>query len=376
MKKDNEIDNLIGRLQGFDDEELKQAMTDGLDQWCQARADRARRTRRVAALVLLLLTTTALAMTAVPQWRPRFLASPKPVEAPYAPQPAPQPISVPVDSTSTAKQPDATVDYTYVGRSCEGYSVTYGVDSRTLTYTRREGNRIVRSVLHNVPDSLFIDTLPPTLDASDTDTLIASPDSAARRLVYDFLMLSPQGDTLYCAVVDSAAHSLALQRIVARGDTLVLPSVIVHKGQRYTVGAIADTAVVGNGLRCVVALAAKPFRAGVAPFGHMSATATLIVPCNAADAYEAAPHWGESFGYNIEEMCSDAVEVEQSPTTIHTEQGRIIVSGTNGEDWYIYNNRGQLVSHRYTDCAVQLDRSGLYYVRIGNGPLQKVMLQF
>ncbi len=374
--KNNDIDNLIERLQGFGDKELQREMTDGLDQWCQTRAERRRMVSRVATFLLLFLASSALAMTVVPQWRPAFLGGSRPAEPAPAPVPQSCPVLPPNDTVSAVIHPVATVDYTYVGRSCDGYSVTYGVDSRTLIYTRREGNRLIRSVLHNVPDSLFIDTLSPKPDATDTDTLIVIPDSAAVGLVYDFLMLSPHGDSLYCAVIDSAAYSLALQRIVAHGDTLVLPSSIVHKGQCYSVGAIADTAVSGNGLRCVVAMAAKPFKAGIASFGNMSATATLIVPCNAADAYEAAPNWGVNFGYNIEEMCPDAIEVEQRIATIRIDHDVISVSGTEGEEWYIYNDHGQRVCHRYTDGSVQLKYPGLYFVQIGNSPLQKVMVHF
>lgn len=257
--KQEEIDNLISRLQGFDDEALQREMTDGLDQWCRSRADRSRRMRHVAALALLLLTSTALAMTVVPQWRPAFLKGGKAPETSVpAPAPKPLPAAAPVDSAYAAPKRAATVDYTYYGRSGEGYSVTYGVDSRTLTYTRREGNRIVSSVMHNASDSLFfVDTLNPCYmnstmkTAAMTAALALMASSTKAQVDCDFLSVTPQGDTLFYTIVDSAARHVSVQGdpyvawdvpYMQYSDTLLIPATVEHDGQTYTVTALADNA--------------------------------------------------------------------------------------------------------------------------------------
>ncbi|MCR5445830.1 MAG: hypothetical protein K6E96_09190 [Bacteroidales bacterium] len=371
--KDNDIDNLIGRLQGFDDEELQQTMTDGLDRWCQSRADRARRLRLVAGLALLLLTSTALAMTVVPQWRPAFLGGGKPtVTPPPAPQPKPCPQTALADTAVNAPvKHTATVDYTYFGRSEDGYSITYGVDSRTLVYTRREGNRLIRSVMHNVPDSLFIDTTPTNPAPQSVDTLTVAPDTVA----YDFQTVTPHADTFYCTIVDSASLRVSIVHVSPRGDTLVLPASVEYEGQRYPIESLADKAILGHNLRCVVAQAEVPCKALPSSFVDLAVTALLIVPCRAADAYDAAPYWGSSFNYNIEEDCVYEPEQEVPMATVTVGRGSISVSGSNGE-WYVYNEKGILIARRYTDCTVTVNRPGVYIVQIGDQPLQRVVVSF
>ena len=257
--KQEEIDNLIERLQGFDDEALQREMTDGLDRWCQARVARARTLRHVAVVVLLLLTTTALAMTVVPQWRPAFIKPHKTIDpARQTPAPRPQPRPTPVDTLCAAPKRAVTIDYTYYGRSGEGYSVTYGVDSRTLTYTRREGNRLVSSVMRNASDSLFfVDTLNPCYmnstmkTAAMTAALALLSGSTKAQVDCDFLSVTPQGDTLFYTIIDSAAGHVSVQGdtyvawdvpYIHYSDTLLIPATVEHDGRQYTVTALADNA--------------------------------------------------------------------------------------------------------------------------------------
>ena len=257
--KQEEIDNLIDRLQGFDSEELQRTMTDGLDEWCQARAARARTLRRVAAIVLLLLTSTALAMSVVPQWRPAFLGGRTEHPSP-TPQrnPSPRPHQANATADSAAVPTRATVlDYHYVGRSEEGYSVTYGVDSRTLTYTRREGNRLVSSVMHGASDSLFYDSLNTSnmnsrmKTAAMTAALALVASSAKAQVDCDFQSVTPQGDTLFYTIIDSAAGHVSVQGdtyvawdvpYIHYSDTLLIPATVTHDGRQYTVTALADNA--------------------------------------------------------------------------------------------------------------------------------------
>ena len=256
--KQEEIDNLINRLQGFDDEALKDRMTEGLDEWCQQRQTRARTLRRLAAVVLLLLTTTALAMSVVPQWRHAFMGG-EARHAPSAQQPSPRQhaAAVPADSVVEAHVRPTTVDYHYMGRSGEGYSVTYGVDTRTLIYTRREGNRIVSSVLRGASDSLFHDTLNPydmnrcMRTAAMTAALALVANSTKAQVDCDFLSVTPQGDTLFYTIIDSAAGHVSVhgdtyvawdEPYIHCSDTLLIPATVEHDSRTYTVTALADNA--------------------------------------------------------------------------------------------------------------------------------------
>lgn len=256
--KQEEIDNLINRLQGFDSEELQRTMTDGLDEWCQTQAARRRTLRRAAAIAILLLTSTALAMSVVPQWRPAFLAPRKTTETASQPHtPRPQPRTAPADSAEAVPARARIIDYHYLGRSGEGYSVTYGLDSRTLTYTRREGNRLVSSVMHDASDSLFYDTLNPTdmnsrmRTAAMTAALALMANSTKAQVDCDFQSVTPQGDTLFYTIIDSAAGHVSVQGdtyvawdepYIHYNDTLLIPATVAHDGRQYTVTALADNA--------------------------------------------------------------------------------------------------------------------------------------
>lgn len=103
--KNNDINNLIERLQGFDGEELQREMTDGLDDWCRRRRQRERNVKRGVLIALLLLTTTAIAMTAIP-WLRSALQSSSPTDAP-----SPTPASGSTPTLSVAAQ-EVTADST------------------------------------------------------------------------------------------------------------------------------------------------------------------------------------------------------------------------------------------------------------------------
>lgn len=400
--KDNDRKELIERLQGFDDEELRQTMTDGFDEWCRRRQERARTLRRIAAAVLLLLTTTALAITTIPQWRPAFLGGSRPNEAPTPHEPTPQQTPTLPADTVAAAQPSAIVDYYYTGRSCEGYSVTYGRDSRTLIYTRRVGNRIVISSVHNASDSLFADT--PTDSVSVPDTIGPPRDTVTHeRIVYDFLSASPQGDTLLYAIVDSARCCVSVysdeERFGRCHDSLVLPPWVSHDGVRYAVTSVSAKAFAGASIRALVlpagvqvvadsafadcwrlrrvtVLGEVPPVLGEHAFAAISRMALLSVPCRAADAYDAAPFWGESFRFNIEEDCSGVAEPEARKATIQVGPGTISVVDIDENVWWgVYTPEGHIVCYWHGEGTLSVQRSGIYIVRVGDRQSQKVMVE-
>ncbi|MBQ8703307.1 MAG: hypothetical protein IJ524_02900 [Bacteroidales bacterium] len=399
--KHEEIDNLIDRLQGFDTDELQSAMSDGFDEWCQRRQQRGRTLRRLAVVALLLLTSTALAMSVVPQWRPAFFSggAKTPVQSACAPAPKPQPHVAPVDTVSVTSKTDATVDYTYFGRSEEGYSVTYGVDSRTLIYTRRVGNRIISSFVHNASDSLFADSVTDTLSEPVVDGVQAASDMQ-EEIVYDFLSTSPQGDTLLFAIVDSMEHRVSVysneNRFGRCHDSLVLPTWVFHDGERYTVTVVDGKAFAGSAIRALVlpasvqvvsdsafadcwrlrkvlVLGEVPPRLGANAFASIDRKALLTVPCHTADVYDTASRWGVSFGYNIEEDCAGVQEVEPQVAIVRVGRGEISVSGVD-EQWWVYDLRGQRVASHLGEGTVKINVPGTYVVIVGDQLSQKVMV--
>ena len=335
--KGNDIENLIERLHGFDGEELRREMTDGLDEWCRRRQRRAQTVRRVVAMLLLLLTTTAIAMTVVPQWRTASHKAELTGQTSAKPQPsAPQPAAAPVDSAKAA--PAVAVDYYYAGRSEEGYSVAYGLDTRTLTYTRRVGNRIVSSVMHNVPDSVFFDSLMLASSTDNTDVTPQVSDSmallATKSVVpCDFQTDASYGDAFYFTIIDSVRQEVSLRGDVSEwmgqrirySDTLVLPAVVEYNGKTYTVVALAEGAFAGHnelravelpvtvttvgdmafagctGLGSLTVMNSVPPEAYPASFDRTDARLTLTVPCGSKKAYVNDDEW--VYFRNIKENC-------------------------------------------------------------------------
>ena len=334
--RDNEINNLIDRLQGFDGDELQREMTDGLDEWCKRRGERRRAVRRVVLVALLLLTTTAIALTTVPQWR-LSLKGEKPVEAPAA-QPQRHTLQhtevMPSEMVKPASE-DA-IDYYYAGRSEEGYSVTYGLDTRTLTYTRSVGNHIVRSVMHNAPDSLFYDSLTSSHTDSTprTDTAALLATAAGTQVPCDFQTVSPQGDALYFTIVDSLSRHVSVRgdraswmgQPIRYSAVLTLPATVEHDSILYTVTAIADSAFTGHNeiealtipatvssigddafagcqaLEGISVYAAVPPEVSPTAFDHVNAQLRLTVPCGSGNAYTNDTEW--LYFRNVVEDCS------------------------------------------------------------------------
>lgn len=330
--KDNDIHDLIDRLQGFDGDELRREMTDGLDQWCRRRQQQARQTKRVLLIALLLLTTTAIAMTAIPWLRSALF--PDPADSPAtteAPAPLPQPAPVAREmccdsSASAAPGSQQPVDYYYTGIAEEGYSVAYGHNTRTLTYTRYSGRHLISSVIHNAPEALFVDS------AALTDSVAASTlteaDSMARMAVRsmvkcDFQTVVLNGDVLYFTVTDTVRHCVSVRGDVAQwmgqsiryGERLVVPATVEHGGITYTVTTLADSAFANHeelhsvllpftligigdaafahctGLRQLTVRSTLPPEVSPTAFGRVDNSLLLTVPCGSLERYEDDIEW-------------------------------------------------------------------------------------
>lgn len=330
--KNNYINNLIERLQGFDGEELQREMTDGLDDWCRRCRQRERNVKRVVLIALLLLTTTAIAMTAIP-WLRSALQTSSPTDTP-SPTPAPGATfslsvaaqEVTADSTTARPSAPQPVDYYYTGIAEEGYSVAYGHDTRTLTYTRYSGRHLISSVSHNAPDALFADT---ATVADDTSVFLSSEadsmtQAAVRSMVKcDFQMVELNGDVLYFTVTDSVHHYVSVRGDVAQwmgqsirySDTLVIPATVEHQGISYTVTILADSAFAHHTEVQAVVLPATLTAVGDAAFAYctdlgritmlseippevtptsfhrVNANLLLTVPCGSLASYEDVIEW-------------------------------------------------------------------------------------
>lgn len=331
--KDNDIHDLIDRLQGFDSEELEQEMTDGLEEWCQRRRQHARNVKRVVLIALLLLTTTAIAMTAIP-WLHAVLHNAQSDAPATAASSAPKPSASRPPETAECAAGNAVaqparpqpVDYYYTGVSENGYSIAYGHETRTVTYTRYSGSHIISSVVHNALESLFIDTA----TVEDSAAAVVSPEvdsmsqAAVRSMIQsDFQTVELNGDVLYFTIIDSVSHHVSVRADVAQwmgqtiryGDTLVVPAHVAYQGVSYTVTTLADSAFARHAELRAVVLPATVSYIGHAALAHCSNLvsltllapeapevsptafnrtdpyALLLVPCGSLEVYEESIDW-------------------------------------------------------------------------------------
>lgn len=334
--KENDIHNLIDRLQGFDSEELQREMTDGLDRWCQQRKQRGREVKRVLLLALLLLTTTAIAMTVLPMLRPLQKSAPSAPAGKPMPSAAPTPVSSPIliDSVVVRERTPEAVDYYYTGMAEDGYSVAYGHDTRTLTYTRYSGNHLIHSVVHNSPDIFVADSASADTVALSHDEVLSAAAPVHSQIPCDFQTVNSQGDALYFVILDSASRKVSVRGDEARwlgqpiryNTVLKIPATVERDGLSYTVVALSDSAFMGHdeiekvyipstvtyigdyafagciSLERLVVHAAVPPEANPASFDRVDAMLYLSVPCGSANAYSNDAEW--LYFRNLSEDCA------------------------------------------------------------------------
>lgn len=93
--------------------------------------------------------------------------------------------------------------------------------------------------------------------------------------------------------------------------------------------------------------------------------ATLIVPCGTAAAYRQHEVW--NLFANIIEDCNaiDEPGSADDPICITVRDGRIVVEGAEGEPVRIYDMMGRPMANRTLP-------TGIYMVKVGNRPAQKI----
>lgn len=94
-------------------------------------------------------------------------------------------------------------------------------------------------------------------------------------------------------------------------------------------------------------------------------TATLVVPCGAADAYRQHEVWG--LFANIVENCEAIEEIDADNINVYVRYGRIIVDGAEGQTVRVYDMMGRRVSN-------QALPTGVYFVQVGTSPARKVVV--
>ena len=240
------------KLCGYDTREVAKRMHLTPDAVYQRMHRIILKARRALLVMALLLGATTVAVAVVPQWH-RTVFGGEPAAADSTPQ-APPASAMP---RAAEERQWVTLDTLAVDPPRSGFSWQYLQDSRTLVYIRYAGTYAVRAMMHNVDSTLFTpNQIPYTMYSSTKQAAIAATvavltvAAASAQPGYDFQTVSPQGDTLFCTVTDSAAHLVSLRgdtyvqggNYIRYGDTLVLPSVVEHEGVEYTVTALADSA--------------------------------------------------------------------------------------------------------------------------------------
>ena len=241
---------------------------------------------------------------------------------------------VAVDSGAAVHpQEPQPVDYYYTGIAEDGYSVSYGHDTRTLTYTRYSSNHIISSVIHNAPEPVFSDTA--TVGSTSPSGVDSISKEAVKSMVKcDFQMVGYGDDVFYYTVIDSVRHYVSVRADVAQwmgqpilyGAVLEVPEMVVYEGKRYTVTALADSAFMGHGEIEAIILPATVTQIGEYAFANCislgdltihaemppvafpesfdraNAQLHIMVPCGSGNAYANDPEW--IYFRNLNEDCN------------------------------------------------------------------------
>ncbi len=351
---DNDINNLINRLHDFDADDLQREMTDGLEQWCQCRVGYARFAKRALASLLLLVTLSAVAMTTVPDLRHAVFHSKG------------TPVSEPVSPTPPSAQREKEIK-------------PLEVDS-----------------------AVALSVLP-----IDHVELAEGPKMAAMEPLprWDFVVQLSSGDSLFCKVLMVAKSvSVSVQGSSAHPEgALVLPASVEHDGLRYSVTALADSALadcrelrsvtlpptlttIGLDAFCgcsrldsLIALPETPPKIiGEWCFWEVPQEAVLAVPCRSGTAYRIAHCW--DWFDTIVDTCEAPLLPISSHATIKFNGNYLIVEGVYGEVVRVYDFEGRLITSELCNgqCRISIGNgmsfhhTSAFLVQVGDSPAIKV----
>lgn len=277
------------RLEGYSANEIAERMGLRRDAVYQRIHRIVARMRKMLIVLLFILAASAIAVAIVPQWRKAVLHQ-------STPQPSPTPAGTPPPrqaTTDSAATPAIVVNWDYRGNapwytltSNGGWGVVFNHLDSTITYYRTNNGLTVTAEMHVDPALLLHDTT--TSDSMNTTmkqtafaaVFMALASATQAQVAHDFQTVTPQGDTLFCTIIDSVQHHVSVRgdesvwgaQYIHYSDTLVIPSSVEYDGATYTVTALADSAFYNHGE--VKAVSIPPT---VTDIGRMALASTGIV---------------------------------------------------------------------------------------------------
>ncbi len=149
--------------------------------------------------------------------------------------------------------------------------------------------------------------------------------------------------------------------------TLTLPAGLTHIGEAAFFQC--------RNIDTLISLAPVPPVAFANTFKQMNRNLVLIVPCGSVAAYRNAPYW--NYFVNIQDDCEAVPEVELPEVSIFSAAYQnIVVEGAEGEVVVVYDMEGRQVADGIARgrCSLRVPAPGVYLVKIGTRPLQKVVV--
>ncbi len=286
------------RLEGYSADEIAQATGLKRDAVYQRIHRIVARMRKMLIVLLFILAASAIAVAVVPQWRKAVFHRSTPPSRP-TPAGTSDHHQTPTDSVAT---PAIVVNWDYHGNepwythtSKGGSGMAFNHLNSTITYYRTLNGRTVTAVMHVDPAILFHDTL--TSDSMNTTmkqaalaaALVALATATKAQVAHDFQTVTPQGDTLFCTITDSAQRHISVRgdesvwnaQYIHYSDTLVIPATVEHDGTAYTVTALADSAFYSHAEVKSVSIPAT-----VTSIGRLALASTSIYDLNVHDNVE------------------------------------------------------------------------------------------
>ena len=286
------------RLEGYSADEIAQATGLKRDAVYQRIHRIVARMRKMLIVLLFILAASAIAVAVVPQWRKAVFHrnTPPPSPASEGTQPHHQP------TTDSAATQAIVVNWDYHGNetwythtNTGGSGFAFNHLDSTITYYRTLNGRTVTAVMHVDPALLSHDTL--TSDSMNTTmkqaalaaALVALATATHAQVAHDFQTVTPQGDTLFCTITDSAQRHISVRgdesvwgaQYIHYSDTLVIPASVEHDGIAYTVTALADSAFYSHGEVRSVSIPAT-----ITSIGRLALASTSIYDLNVHDNVE------------------------------------------------------------------------------------------
>ncbi|MBR4738704.1 MAG: leucine-rich repeat domain-containing protein [Bacteroidales bacterium] len=120
-----------------------------------------------------------------------------------------------------------------------------------------------------------------------------------------------------------------------------------------------------NAVLRLTSLATVPPTAPSNPFTDFNTSIPVYVPCNSVEAYKNAAYWG--FFSNIQCDNTGIDDIDAAGVSIFSVDGRIIVSGAEGDTVQVYDLMGHAVGRENLSA-------GTYMVKVGDHPARKVVV--